>query len=249
MRSITILTYHSLDPSGSVVSVQPDMFSSQMASLAAIHHRCISLQEALDFRQAHQNWPPNSTILTFDDGYRNLYDYALPVLNELKFRATVFVITGHIGGYNDWSKLPPGMQRKEMLSWEQIVALQDAGIEIGAHTDCHPDLRRIDAAQMDHELSESREQLEDRLKRQVRTFAYPFGSLNRTVVTAAASYFQAACTTELRRASEHPLHRLPRVDMYYFRNCNDLRPVVHGSLDSLLLCRRWARRLKELLAN
>src|ERR1051325_6424882 len=94
---IPILTYHSLDTSGSVVSVTPDLFPTQMSRLAEIGWCGISLLEAIEHKTAHGTWPGGSVVLTFDDAFANVVEHAVPVLKRLGFKATVFVVTGYVG--------------------------------------------------------------------------------------------------------------------------------------------------------
>ena len=106
---LTIFTYHSLDASGSVVSVTPAAFAAQMACLARLGWRGISLREAIGQQQQTGQWPERCAVLTFDDGFANFFDVAGPILNRFGFSATVFLITGHVGGFNDWDAPPPGL--------------------------------------------------------------------------------------------------------------------------------------------
>src|SRR5436190_23997767 len=90
-RETPILTYHSLDESGSVTSVRPQFFRKQMHSLARRGFVGISMSELLDGWDDIAPLPARPVVLTFDDGFANLLDYAAPILSELGFRATIFV--------------------------------------------------------------------------------------------------------------------------------------------------------------
>jgi peptidoglycan/xylan/chitin deacetylase (PgdA/CDA1 family) len=116
MRSIAILTYHSLDESGSVVSVAPHMFEAQMAGLAGAGLRVLSLRQALDHRDRTGDWPENSAVLTFDDGFANLREHGLPALLRHGFGATVFPVANHIDGINNWDPPVQRLGRQPMLS-------------------------------------------------------------------------------------------------------------------------------------
>ena len=132
MNKLSILTYHSIDGSGSVISVTPEAFKAQMAVLADAGFRGVSLREALSYREGHNAWPERSVALTFDDGYANFYEDAAPTLAEHRFTATVFVVSGHVGRLNDWAPPPPGFGARAILSRTQIVEMSEAGIEVGA---------------------------------------------------------------------------------------------------------------------
>jgi peptidoglycan/xylan/chitin deacetylase (PgdA/CDA1 family) len=245
MNPISILTYHSIDVSGSVVSCAPQDFAEQMSQLSDEGFRGVSLEEAVDHREQHARWPTKSVVL--DDGFANFYDQALPVLRKHGFTATVFVISGHVGGLNDWAKPPAALGAQKMLSWPQASELAAAGFEIGSHTRTHPDLRLCGLEKAQHEMTESRKEIEDHLGYTVKSFAYPYGGTNRTLCGLAANEFGAACTTELRRANSDALECLPRVDMYYIRSRRNLQRLLGGQLDQYLKVRSFGRVIRGAL--
>jgi peptidoglycan/xylan/chitin deacetylase (PgdA/CDA1 family) len=249
MNSISILMYHSIDAGGSVVSCAPETFADQMSQIADEGFRGISLFEAVDHRRQHGSWPEQSVALTFDDGFANVHVEALPVLARHNFGATVFVVSGRMGRLNDWSKPPAKLGVQRMLSWEQVAELAAARIEIGSHTQTHPDLTICDVDRVLQELTESRKEIEEHLGQTVKTFAYPFGAINGSVCSLAATEFAAACTTELRRANNDPLHRLPRVDAYYMTGKGTLQRLLRGQLDDYLLIRRWGRLARRMVIS
>jgi peptidoglycan/xylan/chitin deacetylase (PgdA/CDA1 family) len=249
MNSLAVLTYHSLDTSGSVVSVSPESFAAQISALAESGFRGVSLRDALIHRESHKAWPERSVALTFDDGYANFYEVAAPALAARDFTATVFVVSGHIGGRNDWEQPPAGLGSRPMLSWSQLSELSSAGIEIGAHTRRHKDLRRLSTLEARDEIGGSRAEIEDRLGRPVESFAYPFGYVSPDALEIVRAEFRAACTTVLRRAGREPLHELPRVDMYYLRAPRQLLRLLDGRLDRYLTIRRLARSARSLMAS
>lgn len=247
MRSTAILTYHSLDTSGSLVSVAPRDFADQMGALADSGYRGIALREATAYRAARGTWPDRCVVLTFDDGYANFHETALPILMRHGFAATVFLVSGHVGGQNDWERPLARLGARSMLSWAQIAELCAAGMEVAAHTKTHPDLSRLSPAAAEEEIAASRAQIEDRLGRPVESFAYPYGSVSRPARDIVAREFRAACTVELRRAAGEAMHELPRVDMYYIRSGRTLTRLANGELDRYLAVRRWGRGMRQTL--
>jgi peptidoglycan/xylan/chitin deacetylase (PgdA/CDA1 family) len=239
--------YHSIDASGSVVSVSPQEFAYQMALLADLGFRAISLREAVSCFAEGDGWPEKAVVLTFDDGYANFFDSAFPVLSRHGFTATVFVVSRHVGLRNNWAPPPEGLGARELLGWRQLAELAAAGLEIGSHTLTHPDLRLLPDEEAVKEMIASREEIEDHLGRPVESFAYPFGAISRASEEAARREYQAACTTVLRRVKGDPLYSLPRVDMYYIRSRRSLENLLHGRLDSYLSIRRWARAARGAL--
>jgi peptidoglycan/xylan/chitin deacetylase (PgdA/CDA1 family) len=246
--SVAILTYHSIDTSGSVVSVAPREFVKQMRLLSQMGMRGISLREAVAYHSSNGAWPGRSVVLTFDDGYENFFKCALPSLSRYGFTATVFVVSGHMGGANDWAPPPEGLGELPILSWRQAAEISAAGIEIGSHTKRHPDLQKLSAREIEEEIGASQSEIESHIGGPVESFAYPFGSLDRASLGIVKRYFRAACTTFLRRAGNDQFHILPRVDMYYIRSDRALKRLLEGRLDYYLMIRRLGRGVRRALA-
>lgn len=211
--------------------------------------RGVSLREAVTHRQHHGSWPAKSVALTFDDGFANFYEHALPVLVKHNFAATVFVISGHMNGLNDWAEPPAELGTQRMLTWQQTAEIAASGIEIGSHTRTHPDLRRCGLEKARIEMSESRKEIEDHLGSKVDSFAYPYGGTSASLCTLAANEFSAACTTQLRRANSDPLVSLPRIDMYYIRSQRKLKRLLSGDLDQYLTVRSFGRAIRGALTS
>jgi peptidoglycan/xylan/chitin deacetylase (PgdA/CDA1 family) len=204
-----ILTYHSLDDSGSVISVPPERFRRQMEFLASSRVPVVPLDEAM-----HR---PNCVAITFDDGFRNFLDYGAPVLDQLGLPATVFVVSGYCGRSNNWPTQPKGVLDLPLMDWLDLAGLPPS-ISIGAHTDTHPHLTELTDAECDRELRESQERIEQRMGRRIRTMAYPYGSRSASVMAAAGRYFDLAVGTSLRFLSSRSCALdLPRIDAYYLR--------------------------------
>jgi peptidoglycan/xylan/chitin deacetylase (PgdA/CDA1 family) len=246
MNPIAILMYHSLDTSGSVVSVTPQNFAEQMACVRDEGYQGISLKQALAHHAQHGEWQERAVVLTFDDGFTNVHKEALPILAKNNFTATVFVVSQFIGKQNDWEKPPQGLGKQEIISWSQAKELLGAGIEIGSHTRTHPDLRLCSLTEAEREVSDSRVEIEDNLGTKVESFAYPFGSENRALQELASKTYRAACTTELKRVNGEDLCNLPRVDAYYLKSLQTLQRLLRGQLDNYLTIRRWGRTVRRL---
>lgn len=244
---LAILTYHSIDDSGSVVSIAPHVFAEQMKALADAGFRGISLREALAHHQVNGRWPENGAVLTFDDGFANFYETAMPELAKHDFTATVFVISGHVEGKNDWDVPPARLGSQCMLTWAQVKELAEQGIEIGAHTRTHPDLRQLSEPEIEDEIAGCCSDISDRTGQPVENFAYPYGYLNHRAQEVVRRTMASACTTELRRTNDEPLHLLPRVDMYYLQSPPQLTSLVAGKLDGYLTIRRWGRTVRQVL--
>jgi peptidoglycan/xylan/chitin deacetylase (PgdA/CDA1 family) len=176
---LPVLMYHKVGdpPRGSKlkklwVSV-PD-FRRQMAYLLDHGFHPITLAEAARALDGGKPLSEKAVVITFDDGYLNNLENALPVLKEFGFRAVLFVVTNALGRDNFWHD-PASETRIPMLSWEQVKALHEAGWEVGSHTLNHPRLSRLSPSDVRKELVESRDEIERRLGRRPVTFANPYG--------------------------------------------------------------------------
>ncbi len=247
-QQIAILAYHSLDTSGSVVSIAPQNFADQISCIADAGMRGISLHEALAYRDAKGSWPERSVVLTFDDGFANFYEFAWPALARHNFTATVFIITGHMGRGNSWAPPPVGLGTRKILSWRQAAELSTNKIEIGSHTRTHPDLRSCSIEKTEQELSASCAEIEDRLGVRVSSFAYPYGSTTVAAQRIVARVFRAGCTTVLKHAGADALHSLPRIDAYYLRSRRNFRRLLDDQLNGYLALRRLGRVVRHSLS-
>lgn len=207
-----VLTYHSLDDSGSAISQTPEAFARQMAWLAAQQVAVVSLDALLAMPVLAR-----ACAITFDDGLQNVADHAAPILAARGWSATMFVPTARVGGDNRWSaagRHPIPVLR--VMDWDALGRLADAGWTIGAHTRTHPSLPTLDDAALDDELGGAHDDIRAGLGLTPHWLAYPFGDHDARVVARAARWYHGACTTELRAlgAAEAPL-AVPRLDAWY----------------------------------
>ena len=231
------------------MSVAPKVFGDQMATIAAAGYRGIALREAVAHREATGTWPIRSVVLTFDDGFRNFYDEAMPLLNEKGFSATVFIVSDYMGRRNNWEVPPAGLGIRDLLTWQQAVELAQNGIEVGSHTSTHRDLRRVSNTEAQQEIAGSRIKIEDHLGQEVVSFAYPFGETSGIATEYVKKEFRAACTTVLQRANGKALHSLPRIDMYYVRTQRMLQRLLDGEMDWYLSFRCLGRSVRRMIVS
>lgn len=241
-----ILTWHSLDRSGSPISVAPEEFRRQVEWLAAAGVRIVTVERLLELDDR-----TNAAALTFDDGFANFAEEAAPVLEEYGLPATVLVVTDRVGRDNRWgNRDAPGIPSLPLLSWDDLGRLRDRGVSLGAHSRTHPHLPALDSAALEAELTLPAEEMERRLGRRPTGFAYPYGALDDAVAAAVAGCYRWACTTELRQLMPGgSVHRLPRLDAWYLHG--SARKAGWGSrrFRAWLWARRQGRRLRALLAS
>jgi peptidoglycan/xylan/chitin deacetylase (PgdA/CDA1 family) len=239
-----ILTYHSIDDSGSPISIDARAFKQHMRFLAAGRPRVVPLSQIAGA-------PDESVALTFDDAFANFADVALPVLADLGLPATLFVVSDHVGGQNDWEGYAPStatIPTLPLMTWAQLRAAKEHGIEIGAHTRRHPYLTSLSSSQLADELEGGAERIRNELGERPVAFAYPYGDLDGSVVEAVGRCYSTACTTELRAlAPGEDALRLPRLDAYYLRATGALEQWGTSSFQRRLWIRAQARRVRRLV--
>jgi peptidoglycan/xylan/chitin deacetylase (PgdA/CDA1 family) len=207
--------YHSVDTSGAVVAVAPNVFDQHLARLRAGGYTVLPLREALDWLD--RGGTDRVAAMTFDDGYASVHVEALPRLEACGWRATVYAVSDYVGRTNDWPGQPSFVPRAPLMDWDALRALAQRGWEIGGHTRTHPDLRGLDDATLVDQLDGSKSELEQRLGVPVTTLAYPYGYHDGRARKAARRSYRAACSTRLRFVSENSDRwQLERLEMWYF---------------------------------
>ncbi len=192
-----ILMYHAFadgDEQGTRHVMPVHRFEAQMRMLQRLRFRVIGLDEHVG-RLREGIASRRTAVITIDDGYRDNFEVAYPILSRFGFPATVFVVSGRIGGVNDWD--PEGdLVGRPLLGLDELKQLTAGGIAIGAHTRNHPSLPGLDDAQAEAEIAGSRVDLEAELGSAVDLFAYPYGRHDPQAVAAARiAGYSAACAT------------------------------------------------------
>ncbi|MCC6989200.1 MAG: polysaccharide deacetylase family protein [Acidobacteria bacterium] len=241
-----ILTYHSIDASGSPISVAPDAFARHVAWLAGGR---VSVEPLAAIAQGDDCAADgrDRVAITFDDAFENFGTVAWPRLRASGLPATVFVVSGHAGGTNRWGGVAsPGIPELPLLTWEALGACAAAGADIGAHSRTHPHLSRTSAAARLDELAGCRDTIAARLGVTPESFAYPYGDCDASVVRDTAAVFARACTTEYRQVGvSDSVHRLPRLDMFYFQGPAALDDWGRPAFLRRIAMRRAARALRQ----
>ncbi|MFL5615279.1 MAG: polysaccharide deacetylase family protein [Gemmatimonadaceae bacterium] len=167
---VPILVYHSVMPhhpgqnaEQRVLDVDDSVFVAQMRYLADGGYHVVSFGALVDALEGRDTLPNRAVVITFDDGWENQYLHAFPILHRFGLTATFFVFTTPIG------------KDSKLMTWEQLRALQDAGMTIGSHTRTHPVLPDYHAA-LHNEVAMSREDIKEHLGHSPDFFAYPFGA-------------------------------------------------------------------------
>jgi peptidoglycan/xylan/chitin deacetylase (PgdA/CDA1 family) len=173
--------------------------------------------------------PSRTLAITFDDGLRDFLTEAMPVLQRYGFAATLYVVTGYIGKTNGWSRTL-GEDGRPMLSWSELLAVSQLGIECGAHTHSHPQLDVLPPADAFAEIRRSKTTLEDHLGCMVRTFAYPHGYASGTTrqLVRQAGFTSACRVRHALSSTEEDPFALSRIIMTSDVRANDLGSLLAG---------------------
>jgi peptidoglycan/xylan/chitin deacetylase (PgdA/CDA1 family) len=206
MKPLCVLMYHSISrPRGRLgkLGVSPGLLAEHLWLLRSHGYELTGLTEALALTAAE---PSRAIVaLTFDDGYCDFLDAAVPALEAAGARATLYVPTMFVGGAADWlgsaaHSMPP------LLSWGELRECVDtACVEIGSHSHTHSHLDTLTAEEVHREVVRSKVLLEDRLQVPVRSFCYPHGYHSRAVREAVRSAgYDNACEVGRRlRSARH----------------------------------------------
>lgn len=238
---LRILFYHRISDDRDELAVSPHDFRRHLDYLAFEGYRVVDVLEAADLLDGGD--PPARTIgLSFDDGYLDVAEQALPLLAERGFRATVFVAPAVIDGWAtfDWyDRQPP------LLAWDEIVDLDREGtLRFEAHSLTHPNLLTLRDAAAQEEIAGSKVALEARLRRPVLAFSYPsglFGLRERGLVAAAGYRVAVSCEPGTNSRGTDRLS-LRRVQIDRRDGLLDFRAKLGGGHDSPLPLRGLYRR-------
>ena len=208
-----------------------------------LHERGYRSARADELINPAEDRDPKRLVITFDDGYEDVYCNAIPILSKFGFTACVFVITGYVGRQVDWD-YHVGGEKKRHLSWEQIAEMAQAGFEFGSHTVNHPDLTRIAKRFVRYELRDSKDALEQKLGRKVNLLSYPFGRYNRHVQgEAEEAGYLAAYTICPKPGGKPGRFSRPRKGVYLLDSPLSMRIKLHpGPLT-------WAEEMKGMIIN
>jgi peptidoglycan/xylan/chitin deacetylase (PgdA/CDA1 family) len=230
-RPIPILMYHQIDlpaPRGTSfrsLTVHPRNFKRQMYWMHRFGYRGLSMRDLMPYLKGERSGKVFG--ITFDDGYRNVYQHALPVLTELGFTSTNYLVANQFGGGNFWDSqnnvpFSPLMSQSEARAWIQ------AGQEVGSHTLDHVHLPELSFEEARYQISHSRRVLSDALQEEVTAFCYPYGQLTtqHADMVFEAGYQNATTTQRGLANSDDSPFLLPRVGVWrstpilrFFQKC------------------------------
>lgn len=209
---MSILAYHMVDSrfDWGITRVTPQQFRQQ---IEFAQNRGFTFQTISEYL-SNGNDHSKRIAITFDDGYKSIYDYAFPILNQFGIKATLFVIPGFVGQRNTWD-VNIGWLKFNHLDWCGIKEMHDAGWEIGSHGMSHRDLTRLGHRELDYELHASKMLLERRIGSPVHVISYPFGNANSRVCEASDKHGYHAGVVMGKKIRNVPEQfAVPRIGLY-----------------------------------
>lgn len=213
---IPVLMYHQVGlpaPKGSPyrgLTVHPVDFRRQMAWMRRLGYRGLSMRDLMPYLAGRLQGKVFG--ITFDDGYRNVYENALPVLCELGFTATNYFVAHQLDGSNVWDA-EKGVAPSPLMSARELRGWADAGQEVGSHTLDHVHLPDISPELAELQIRQSKAELEDLAGVEVSAFCYPYGDETPAVrdMVRGAGYLNATTTQRGLARRSDDAYGIPRV--------------------------------------
>lgn len=205
--TIPVLMYHSISNQKDNISVSIENFKKQMELMNSFGFKGYSLNKISSVNKGKK------FIITFDDGYENIFKYCMPILKKLNFSATCFIVSKKIGSYNDWDIYQKNYKKKKLMDTAQIKTWIKNGFEIGSHTMDHYNLQHLSNDQKKYQIMKPKEFFRKKFGINIESFSYPFGSYNKDCLKILKRKYKFAVTTKRSRyiKGKFNLLEIPRV--------------------------------------
>ncbi|MFM7131769.1 MAG: polysaccharide deacetylase family protein [bacterium] len=189
----------------------------------AVHASFLALKKQHFHSDLNENASNIKRFITFDDGLESVLEAAA----QMPFPGTVFVVSGHVGKYNDWLGQPQWVMRERCMGWPHLKELIGMGWSVGAHTHSHADLSQLNPLEIHNEIEFSQKQIEDRLGVPCEFFAYPYGhapAIARQIVNHLGLIGLGTVPGWVGPKSH--LNHLPRIEIYDLLKCNSAAAML-----------------------
>jgi len=210
-------------------------FSRFMTYLKDNNYNVLPLSILLDNTKRYSR---KEIIITFDDGYEDVYKYVYPIMKKYDFPFAIFPIVDYFGKYNDWDFVIG--EKTRHLDIEQLIELSnDEFVTIGSHTLNHLDLNRVSKQIMRSEIVNSKEKLEKIIGRDVDYLSYPFGIYNDTVIKITKDSGYKMALGYYARKNSDSYYTIPRTGIYLIDTMLDFKLklknyfIIFGWLEDL----------------
>ena len=190
--------------------VPPRKFRFQMFLLKILGYKALSISNLRPYLNGEKFG--KVVGITFDDGYQNNLINAAPVLKKYNFNATCFIVSNCLGSSNIWD-IGKGITQRSLMTENEVKKWVELGMDIGSHTNMHPDLTAISKEEAIDEIIKSKKKLERLFKISVSDFCYPFGIHNKSIVSMVekSGYLSGVTMTRGRASEKSDMLTLPRV--------------------------------------
>ena len=215
---VPALLYHKIDLPTADVKIRgaftaPQKFERQIAYLKKKGFEFLATSELIKFYRENGEFPPRAIAITFDDGWKDNYQNAFPVLKKYGARATIFLVTSCIGQNTD-RVTAEGEGRREHLSEIDILEMAAGGIEFASHSLNHALFNQIGNEEIEREVTESKKIIENLTQKDCSTFAYPAGFFTDFAKQAIKKAgYEAAFSTVYGTENDWDIYALNRVEI------------------------------------
>ncbi len=242
LTGVSVLMYHSISSAPTLLAVSPQKFEHQMRY---IHKRGFQTIFASEIPTLLERGEAHSRVcITFDDGYRDNYTTAFPILKKYNIKATLFLTTSLVGQHGRAG----GGPALPFVNEEEISVMAQSGLfEIMPHSHTHPKFTEISVENITKELVDSRRMVESMTKKSANVFAYPHGKIKKEAIEILRKQnFAAAFGTKpgLIRANAD-LYRLPRNAVLPSDNFGQFKLRLSDSYEDYLAVKRFPQDLKQ----
>lgn len=247
---IPVIMYHRIIKENDVkgvhgIYVLEDVFDKQMKYLKDNGYQTITFEDIKNGEWRNRFNKGNKWImLTFDDGYKDNYEVAFPILKKYGFKSTIYLL-GEVK-YNKWdvdnTKNPE--EKFILMDDKEILEMQEYGIEFGGHTLTHPMLAKLDLEDARREITESRKILNKKLGKEMNCFAYPYGSLNEEVkkIVKEVGYKFAVATDSGDISYSKDLFQIRRIAIFPKNNMFNFKRKVSGKYNFIKIKREQRKK-------
>lgn len=197
-------------PAGTTVPnhyVHPARFRRHVAALARSGYSGVTLAQVSAAFDGSADLPRKPVVFSFDDGYAHWSEAVVPVLAAQGWPGTLFIVSGLLGGHNEWDNRN-GDVREPLMTAEAVVAAAQAGMEIGGHSVTHAKLPTLDDTALEAELAGCKATLEALTGRETPYFCYPYGAVDQRVRDAAERVGYRGATTVAKGLNDKETDRM-----------------------------------------
>lgn len=209
-RTVMVLNYHKVANEHMSLSVTLSDFEQHMKWLKELGYNCITPEQLYAFITEGAELPEKPVLITFDDGYKDNYTNAYPIMKKYGYTGTIFVVTSYLGVYDNY------------LTWAQVKELQDNGFSIQSHTYSHKSMTETSDEDISQELIKSREAIKEKLGTDADFMAYPTGTYNLHIADLVKKAgYKGAFTIKYDNVSrDSNVYAIERVPIFHTEDTN-----------------------------